>query len=228
MDMEGAGEMFSELSRPPEDLSKFVARCADFWRVLSEVNRERNLTRILDWEDFIVKHVFDSLLAVEVFPALASKSLSLIDIGCGGGFPSIPLAMAYPGLSITAVDSNSGKISFVADAAEKLGVSNLVPVRGRGRELARRDGFRKRFDVVTARAVASLDRLFRETRGFIADEGAFLFYKTPEAVEMELPVLLKLRESRAYDWSVSKVLSLPKGLGDRVFVLGSPVTRVES
>ena len=217
--------IFSELSFPPEDVGAFLGRCREFWRHLLDANARKNLTRILDWDEFLVKHVYDSLLAVEAFPSLARKPSRLLDLGCGAGFPSIPLAMAYPELSVAAVDSNAAKAAFVAEAAERLRLPNLSAIQGRGRELARRDGFRESFDIVTARAVASLDRLFRESRGFVAPGGSMLFYKTPSAIDAEFSPLRELRESSSFEWNAVKDLELPGGMGKRGFVVGTRHSR---
>ncbi len=216
-------ELLRRLPIPPADLDSFSATMTEFWRLLGEGNAKKNLTRILDWKEFVVKHVFDSLAISGAVAEIADNNLRVADIGCGAGFPSIPLAAAYPDLEVVAIDSNAAKIGFVADAAEKLGLANLTAVRGRGRELARREELKGEFDLVTARAVATLRILFREIRGLAAPNGKMVFYKTPNAIDDELPELLKLRESGDFEWSRRGALTLPLDMGDREFVVGAAV-----
>ncbi len=116
------------------------------------VNASMNLTAITDEEEIIVKHLADSLSAAEFIP----RGAKVLDVGCGGGFPSLPLAIARPDLDITALDSTAKKTQYVASAAQLLGLCNLKTLTGRAEDLAQEPQFREKFDLVIARAVASL------------------------------------------------------------------------
>ena len=104
----------------------FAKKCAVLREYLIEVNQTTNLTRITEENDFNIKHVADSLGLALCFPELPKESLRIADLGCGAGFPSLILALAFPHWHITSIDSTGKKINFVRSAAEKLGLSNLM------------------------------------------------------------------------------------------------------
>jgi 16S rRNA (guanine527-N7)-methyltransferase len=123
----------------------------DFTDILMEANARFNLTAIRDPEDVIVRHYADCLLAERYF----SEGAAVMDIGCGGGFPTFPLAIVRPDLKILAVDSTQKKIDFVAETAKKMGLFNVEALcaRAESKEMQKQ---RERFDVVTSRAMANM------------------------------------------------------------------------
>ncbi len=125
-----------------------------FTEHLLEVNAHTNLTAIREPIDIIDKHYIDSLLAMHLIP----EGARVLDLGCGPGFPSIPLAIMRPDLEITALDSTSKKIDFVQKSAEILQLSNLKGVSGRAEDAKLRKELGK-YDVVVSRAVARLNIL---------------------------------------------------------------------
>ena len=190
----------------------FAARCETLRRMLEEANRTTNLTRIVGETDFAVKHVADSLMIGKVFPELAVRPLRIADIGCGAGFPSLILALAYPALRITAIDSTGKKIAFVADAARQLGLDNLTAVHGRANELDRQTAFRRQFDVVTARAVAPASSIVRDCRHFPSPGGRFLLYQSPDRAEADRA---EVKHARC---RVTPAFELPENAGKRCFL----------
>ena len=125
-----------------------------FTEHLLEVNAHTNLTAIREPVGIIDKHYIDSLLAMELIPGGAR----VLDLGCGPGFPSIPLAIMRPDLEITALDSTSKKIDFVQKSAEILQLSNLKGISGRAEDTKLRKHLGK-YDIVVSRAVARLNVL---------------------------------------------------------------------
>lgn len=125
-----------------------------FTEHLLEVNTHTNLTAIRQPVDIIDKHYVDSLLAAELIP-IGSR---VLDLGCGPGFPSIPLAITRPDLEITALDSTSKKIDFVQKSAELLQLPNLKAISGRAEDANLRKTLGK-YDVAVSRAVARLNIL---------------------------------------------------------------------
>lgn len=138
-----------------------------------EVNEHMNLTAICDPDGIILKHYIDSLTATEYIP----ENSSLIDVGCGAGFPSLPLAIARPDLKITALDSTAKRVDYIAETAALLGLSNVTCVTARAEELAHDGAFRGRFDVATARAVARLNVLAELCIPFVKVGGRFIAMK---------------------------------------------------
>jgi len=196
---------------------RFVRLCGRFFELLAAANAEFNLTRITSPADFEVKHVADSLAVARCFPELATESRRVADIGCGAGFPSVILAAAFPKLQVTAIDSTQKKIAFVSGAARELGLENLHPVAGRAVELARRPEFAGKFDVVTARAVATAEKLCREGRRMLVRGGRFILYKTPGQADE----LAALAQDRGISWQATPEFVLPGGAGTRLFLVGT-------
>lgn len=140
-------------------LDRFVTEenTAKFYRLACELERansEMNLTAIHEPIEVIAKHFADSLLCADAIP----KDASLLDVGCGGGFPTLPLAIARGDLSITALDSTAKKLSFVQSTAELLNL-RVKTLNARAEAAGREAAFREHFDCVTARAVARLNIL---------------------------------------------------------------------
>ena len=205
---------------PLADRAAFLTFCRDFYARLEEANRHFNLTRLTSPEEYAVKHVVDSLALLREVPAVLSPEIEIADVGCGAGFPSAILAAARPELRITAIDSTGKKSEFLREAAAALGLGNLTVVNGRANELARRPEFRRRFDAVTARAVAPAPKLRRECAGLLKPgRGFFALYQTPAQSARELP---ELADDRQYAWSVSAAFELPGACGARDFLLGMP------
>jgi len=214
----------------PFDLNKFCVQCnvadsADFifrmsklYDLLLKTNREVNLTRIQSEEDYWIKHVADSLAIARYFPRMSSEELVIADIGCGAGFPSLVLAAAFANLRITAIDSIGKKTTFVESAARELNLNNLEVITGRSKELNRQTGYIERFDIVTARAVSDLRTLFKEARKFIKPGGQFIFFKTPEQSEVEVPQVSRDTQKYSLKWEQTEVFSLPHDSGKRLFV----------
>jgi 16S rRNA (guanine527-N7)-methyltransferase len=133
------------------------AQMQQFYRFtehLLEVNAHTNLTAIREPVGVVDKHYIDSLLAMHLIP----EGARVLDLGCGPGFPSIPLAIMRPDLKIIALDSTSKKIDFVQKSAEILQLSNLIGASGRAEDLKLRKELGK-YDIVVSRAVARLNVL---------------------------------------------------------------------
>ncbi len=149
----------------------------EFARAVLRENEKYNLTAITETRDFMLLHLIDSLAIVPYLPAGAR----ILDLGCGAGFPSIPIAALRPDIAVFALDATAKKASFVNDAALALGLSNVSAVSGRAEELARLREYRESFDIVTARAVSRLRILCELAAGFIRVGGSLLAMKGPAA-----------------------------------------------
>lgn len=149
-----------------------------FTNLLLETNRTTNLTAIRNVPDVIYKHYVDSLLASEHFPTGAT----VLDVGCGPGFPSVPLAIYRSDLTITALDSTAKKITFVQSACDALHLQNLTAISGRAEdiEIRRKIGL---VDVVTSRAVARLNVLSELCIPYLKVNGTFIALKGAKAAE---------------------------------------------
>ena len=198
----------------PDGTGAFAGRMMQLGEFLYETNQQVNLTAIPP-EKFWSLHVSDSLSPVLYFPGLFRQSSVLLDLGCGAGFPSLVLAAAFPEISLTAVDSTLKKINFVQSAADKLSLSNLKAVHGRGNELARKPPFKGRYDAVFARAVASAEVLIREAVSFLKPGGSLIVYRTREQYESELDFLKKWKKGSVRG---TELFELPDQTGTRMFL----------
>ena len=141
--------------------------------LLIEYNKKVNLTALDTPAEIYAKHIADS---AKLLPFL-SECKTLLDVGCGGGFPSLPAAILNENISVTAMDATKKKLDFVLYAKEQLGLDNITVLNGRAEELCR-DGLRESFDAVTARAVASLPVLCELCIPYVKTGGRFLAMKT--------------------------------------------------
>jgi 16S rRNA (guanine527-N7)-methyltransferase len=140
-----------------------------FALLLRERNQHVNLTGIASLEGILTLHMLDSL---SVAIALGD-SRRLMDVGTGGGFPGIPLAVACPEREFTLIDGTQKKIRFVSEAIAALDIRNAHAVAARAESY----GGEKDFDVVLARAVTSLADLVRDAGRLLAPRGRLLAMK---------------------------------------------------
>ena len=141
-------------------------------------NEKYNLTAVTDAEGVALLHFADSLMGAALIPAGAS----IIDVGCGAGFPSLPLAIVRPDITVTATDATAKKTGFVTMAAERLGLTNVRTLTARA-EVAARGEARDSFDLATARAVAALPVLLELCAPFVRRGGHILALKGRAAEE---------------------------------------------
>lgn len=146
----------------------FAALCEH----ILEVNKIHNLTAIRDVPGVITKHFADSLTIAQHIP----ENATVIDVGTGGGFPTLPLAVARPDLKITAIDSTAKKIAHVQSTAHMFGLPNVTAITGRAEDLAQTN-MRESFDVSTARAVSELRILCEITLPFVKVGGHLIAMK---------------------------------------------------
>ena len=200
------------------DPAAFAEKCLKFYDILIETNKTFNLTRITEPEEFASKHVYDSLAIFKYFPELINGQQRIADIGCGAGFPSLILAMACPSLQLTPIDSIGKKAAFVERAAKELGLDNVKVVRGRSCELNCKQEFSRRFDVVTARAVAPAPIIYGDALNFPKRKGRFILYKTPDQAAEDVPALELFCRKHPAVWKTTEVFELPGGAGKRLFL----------
>jgi 16S rRNA (guanine527-N7)-methyltransferase len=142
------------------------------WRygvLLRERNAQVNLTSIVSPEGILTLHMLDSLSVVSHLGA----ARSIVDVGTGGGFPGIPLAVACPERQFTLIDGTQKKIRFVNECIEALGIRNATAIAARAETLPKD----ARFDVVVARAVATLAELVHNAGRLVAPGGRLLAMK---------------------------------------------------
>lgn len=153
-----------------------LTRLNDFMMVFNSYNAHTNLVSKNDEAVFFEKHIYDSLAMNLFLKKYGIKDFKMLDIGTGGGFPSLPIAIFYDKAKILAIDSISKKIGFVELAAKELQLVNLTPASKRAEDLNEAD--KESFDIVTSRAVAQLNVLLEYAIPYLKVGGYFVAYKS--------------------------------------------------
>ena len=163
-----------------------LTKMSDFQSLVLETNKHMNLTAIKTDEDFAVKHFIDSMT---VLPYLR-ECTSVCDIGSGAGFPGIVLAIMREDIQFTLLDSQRKRVHFLERVVKSLALSNVKCFHKRAEEMT------GHFDVVTARAVAALDKLVRWGLPLVSAGGLMLAMKGPgisDELDTAKPVIKKHR-----------------------------------
>ncbi len=157
-----------------------IDQLCEFGRLLVEKNRVMNLTAIIEPEAVAQLHFLDSM---SVLDAADCKGKSVIDVGCGAGFPGVPMAIAEPTIRLTLLDSLQKRMNWLQEVLPSLGVQANV-VAARAEEYV--SGCREQYDLATSRAVARLNILAELCLPYVKVGGFFLALKgamTTEEVE---------------------------------------------
>ena len=144
---------------------------------LVDYNKITNLTAITEEKEVILKHFIDCAGVAEHI----EEGASIIDVGCGAGFPSLPIAIVRPDVSVTSLDSTGKKIEFVNKAIVKLGLSKSNAVCARAEEYVQ--DHREVYDTCVSRAVARLNILSELCLPLVKVNGTFLAMKSTKGSE---------------------------------------------
>lgn len=188
-------------------------RLQQFLDELLRWNQSINLTAITDRDEALVKHLVDSLT---LLPHLRGDE-TLLDMGSGGGLPGLPLKIVLPALNLTSVDAVAKKISFQKHVIRTFALTGAVARHGRLEDLGREPALAGHFDLVVARAFASLPDCLRLARPFLLPGGRLIAMKGPEG---EKEVLAAEKSFTLAGFSLQKIdhLVLPGGNGDRTLI----------
>lgn len=149
-----------------------------YMNLVLEKNKLFNLTAIEDEEEFVIKHIADSLSLLKFLEEESSiQNPVAIDIGSGFGAPGLFVKIAMPSINVWLNDSNKKKCNFMIEAKESLGISGVNVVCERAEVLGRKEDFREKFDFVFARAVDRLNVLCEYALPLLKIGGAFLAQK---------------------------------------------------
>ena len=161
--------------------SRQLEQLEEYYNLLVERNEKINLTRITFKDDVYLKHFYDSATIVKVIDL--NKIDNFCDFGTGAGFPGIVIKILFPSLNVTLVDSLNKRINFLNIVIEKLKLEKIVAIHSRIEDFARTH--REKFDLVTARAVASLPVLLEYATGIIKKDKYFIAMKASIDEELE-------------------------------------------
>jgi 16S rRNA (guanine527-N7)-methyltransferase len=157
-----------------------LTQCQQFQHLYQAIlagNRHLNLTRITDEQDFWEKHLWDSLRGINSYLHLDSPSPMVMDVGTGGGFPGLPIAIALPHSAVTVVDSTAKKIQFIRKATQEIPLANVTGVVGRAEAIGQHIQYREQYDLALIRAVGPAPVCAEYTVPFLKIGGTAILYR---------------------------------------------------
>lgn len=145
-----------------------------YYEFLNNYNKHTNLTSIKDKEDVYLKHFYDSCLLAKTIDF--NNINTMLDIGCGAGFPGIVIKILYPNLKLTLLDSNNKKTTFCKELINLLNLDNIEVINERAEDYIKEK--REYFDLVTARAVKNLRVLVELSIPYVKENNYFIAMKS--------------------------------------------------
>ena len=143
-----------------------------------EKNSVLNLISKNDEQYLEEKHIFDSLSINLFFKKYGNDFKTLLDIGTGGGFPALPMAIEYPQIKVTGIDSTTKKINAINEIASNLELKNFIGIADRVENLKN-----VKFDLITSRAVAKLEQIAKYALPLMTKSSFLIVYKSKTAQE---------------------------------------------
>ena len=143
---------------------------------LVEYNEKVNLTAITEPSEILRKHFIDSILLTKFTDIPANASI--IDVGTGAGFPSVPIKIYRPDVNITLLDSLNKRIDFLKQLCQRIEIDADF-IHGRAEDYSKKPEYREKFDVSCARAVANMSLLSELCIPFVKENGCFIAMKGP-------------------------------------------------
>lgn len=197
-----------------------VKKMEDFVSVFVDKNQMINLTKINTLDEFLIKHILDSVLVnslVEINP-----KNKVADLGTGGGLPGVPLSILNSDSDFTLMDSVQKKIRCVNEFADQLGLKNIYGISDRLEVLGQNKKYREKFDLVFARALAPLNVLLELAIPFVHVGGRFVAMKGP-GYSGELEKAKNAMGKLSLEVPQIKSYELPNGMGERHLLIFSKV-----
>ena len=184
-----------------------------FAYLLTEHNKICNLTSVTDKKGVKYKHFYDSIFGEK----LIFSGASVVEIGSGGGFPSIPLKIIRDDLKFTLIEATAKKCRFLQGVVDSLSLNCVQVLNLRAEEGAHDKNLREKFDFAVARAVAPLNTLCEYCLPFVSVGGKFIAYKGESSEEIKSAK----NAVAVLGGEIEEVVeySLPEDLGKRTLVV---------
>lgn len=176
-----------------DDIDRSISLFEIYMDNILTINQKTNITSIRDKSSFITKHYIDSISIINEEEFI--KAQTIIDIGTGGGFPGVPLAILFPEKKFTLVDSVGKKINGIKESIKDFNSDNIELVNERAEIIGRMPQHREMYDLCVSRAVAPLIYLLEFALPLVKLGGSFVAYKGPagkKEVEYAEKILIKL------------------------------------
>ena len=180
-----------------------------YYDLLIEENNKTNLTRITEKEEVYLKHFYDSLTITKIVDL--NRVHSLCDVGTGAGFPGIVLKIFYPNLKVILIDAREKKVIFLNKVIKELNLKDIEAIHIRAEE------YHNKFDVVTARAVANIEKLLDYTMHLLNKDGELIAMKGD--IDTELTKEVQDRINKNYKIIDINKFLLPKEESKRSLVV---------
>ncbi len=175
-----------------------------FYNLLTEYNKKVNLTRIITKKDVYLKHFYDSLCIVK--SEQIKENGYICDVGTGAGFPGIVIAIFFPTIKIDLIESNGKKCKFLNIVKEKLNLNNIKIINDRAEEYAKKN--KEKYDIVTSRAVASLNILSEICIPMVKEQGYFIPLKGNVEKEIKTSKIILMELSSVIEKAIKYTLPI--------------------
>jgi 16S rRNA (guanine527-N7)-methyltransferase len=200
----------------PKITSETIEKFVIFSSELKDWNVKFNLTTITDEKEIILKHFIDSLEIMKT--DVVSRCETLLDLGPGAGFPSIPLAIINKNKRFFLIDSNNKKISFLEHLAAKLNLNNIIIKAERSEDMSRNRNNREKYDCALSRALAKFPIALEISIALIKKQGLIVYYASQKQ-KQEITVQKKVFEKLKCEIESIYDYSLPEGYGEHSLII---------
>lgn len=215
-------EFYNELEKINIHLTSIQKeKFSKYYEYLIEYNSHTNLTSIKDKETIYLKHFYDSILLSQTINFTEIETM--LDIGCGAGFPGLVLKIVFPHIKLTLLDSNNKKTTFCQNLIKMLNIENIEIINDRAENYI--ISKREYYDLVTARAVKNLPVLIELSIPFVKIGGQFIAMKAD--YEQELKNSLIGINILGGKYLTTKNLNLPNNAGIRNFIIIKKINKTE-
>ena len=210
-------DLIKEASKLNIEISeKANEKFCEYSKLLLHYNEFMNLTAITDPDEVKEKHFLDSVTLI--LSERLNENATLIDIGAGAGFPSLPVKIVREDIDVTMLDALNKRINFLEEVINKLQLKNIRALHFRAEDAGKKEELREKFDIATARAVADLAVLSEYALPFVKVGGYFIAMKG-NAPEEEINNAKKaIREMGGEIESVKEIM-LPSGINHCLVII---------
>lgn len=183
---------------------------------LLQWNAKTNLISENSAQEIIPRHFLDSLTALQFIDKPTAR---IIDVGCGAGFPGVPLKIARPTLELYLLETNRKKVSFLKHLLRLLNLTDVIVLHDRTENVIKTDRWREKFDVLISRAAFKLSELLPQGDYFLTCGGKLIALKGPNVAE-ELDLCFSGTDNHKITQLIQHDIIIPFLDGQRKIIIG--------